>query len=246
MNRRIIYNRASVDLEGKPWNPKRPLIEWKDGKWVGDVPDGPAPPMADKEKGKNPFIMTVEGFGRLFGPGLNDGPFPEHYEPLECPIAKNPMSNQYNNPTIKIFKGELDKHLTCDPRFPFVATTYRVTEHWQTGCMTRWQPWLIEAEPQMFVEMSEELAQLRQIKNGEKVKVTSPRGEVMANAIVTTRFRPFQIGSVTVHQVGMPWCFGWLTPKDGGDNVNLLTPNVGDPNTMIPESKAFMVNVVKV
>jgi formate dehydrogenase major subunit len=245
MNRRIIYNRASVDLEGKPWNPKRPLIEWKDGKWVGDVPDGPAPPMADKEKGKNPFIMTVEGFGRLFGPGLNDGPFPEHYEPLECPIAKNPMSNQYNNPTIKIFKGELDKHLTCDPRFPFVATTYRVTEHWQTGCMTRWQPWLIEAEPQMFVEMSEELAQLRQIKNGEKVKVTSPRGEVMANAIVTTRFRPFQIGSVTVHQVGMPWCFGWLTPKDGGDNVNLLTPNVGDPNTMIPESKAFMVNVVK-
>jgi formate dehydrogenase major subunit len=246
MNRRIIYNRASVDLEGKPWNPKRPLIEWKDGKWVGDVPDGPAPPMADKEKGKNPFIMTVEGFGRLFGPGLNDGPFPEHYEPLECPIAKNPMSNQYNNPTIKIFKGELDKHLTCDPRFPFVATTYRVTEHWQTGCMTRWQPWLIEAEPQMFVEMSEELAQLRQIKNGEKVKVTSPRGEVMANAIVTTRFRPFQIGSVTVHQVGMPWCFGWLTPKDGGDNVNLLTPNVGDPNTMIPESKAIMVNVVKV
>jgi formate dehydrogenase major subunit len=245
VNRRIIYNRASVDLNGQPWNPNRALIKWQDGKWVGDVPDGPAPPMADEKAGKYPFIMTAEGFGRLYGPGLNDGPFPEHYEPLECPIPKNILSAQYNNPTIKIFKGEMDQHLTCDPRFPFVATTYRVTEHWQTGCMTRWQPWLIEAEPQMFVEMSEELAQLRGVKDGDKVKVSSVRGEVDCVAMVTTRFRPFQIGSVTVHQVGMPWCYGWITPKDGGESVNLLTPNVGDPNTMIPESKAFMVNVVK-
>ncbi len=246
VNRRILYNRASVDLNGQPWSPNKAVITWKDGKWVGDIPDGPFPPMADKEKGKYPFIMTPEGFGRIFGPGLSDGPFPEHYEPLECPIPSNPMSGQYINPTVKIFKGEMDKHMTCDPRFPFVATTYRVTEHWQTGIMTRWQTWLIEAEPQMFVEMSEELAQLRGIKNGDKVKVSSPRGEVGCVAMVTTRFRPFKIGQVTVHEVGMPWCFGWITPKDGGDNVNLLTPNVGDPNTMIPESKAFMVNVVKV
>jgi formate dehydrogenase major subunit len=244
VNRRILYNRASVDKNGQPFNPKRPLITWKDGKWVGDVPDGPAPPFGD-EKGKHPFIMTAEGFGRLFGPGLNDGPFPEHYEPLECPLPNNLMSAQYNNPTIKIFKGEMDTHLTCDPRFPFVGTTYRVTEHWQTGCMTRWQPWLVEAEPQMFVEMSEELAELRGIKNGEKVKVSSSRGEVECVAIVTTRFRPFKIGSITVHQVGMPWCFGWVAPKNGGESANLLTPTVGDPNTMIPESKAFMVNVVK-
>ena len=245
VNRRIIYNRASVDLNGQPFNPKRPLLKWAEGKWVGDVPDGPWPPMSDKEKGKYPFIMKPDGLAAIFGPGLNDGPFPEHYEPLECPVPNNLLSKQFTNPTIKIFAGELDKHLTCDPRFPFVGTTYRVTEHWQTGIMTRFQPWLVEAQPQMFVEISEELAKLRGIKDGEKTKVSSARGTVDCVAIVTTRFRPFQIGNVTVHQVGMPWCFGWVTPKDGGESANLLTPNVGDPNTMIPESKAFMVNVEK-
>ncbi len=245
VNRRIIYNRASVDLNGQPFNPKRPLLKWADGKWVGDVPDGPWPPMSDKEKGKYPFIMKPDGLAAIFGPGLNDGPFPEHYEPLECPVPNNLLSKQFTNPTIKIFAGELDKHLTCDPRFPFVATTYRVTEHWQTGIMTRFQPWLVEAQPQMFVELSEELAKLRGIKDGEKTKVSSVRGTVDCVAIVTTRFRPFQIGNVTVHQVGMPWCYGWVTPKNGGESANLLTPNVGDPNTMIPESKAFMVNVEK-
>jgi len=245
VNRRIIYNRASTDLNGQPFNPKRPLVKWAEGKWVGDVPDGPWPPMGDKEKGKYPFIMKPDGVASIFGPGLNDGPFPEHYEPLECPLPNNLLSKQFTNPTIKIFTGELDKHLTCDPRFPFVGTTYRVTEHWQTGIMTRFQPWLVEAQPQMFVEISEELAKLRGIKDGERAKVSSVRGTVDCVAIVTTRFRPFQIGNVTVHQVGMPWCFGWVTPKNGGESANLLTPNVGDPNTMIPESKAFMVNVEK-
>jgi formate dehydrogenase major subunit len=155
------------------------------------------------------------------------------------------MSEQFVNPTVKAFKGEMDKYLTCDPQFPFVATTYRVTEHWQTGVMTRWQPWLLETEPQLFVEMSEELAEMRGIENGEKVKVLSVRGQVEAVAMVTTRFRPFQMGKVTVHQVGLPWCFGWVTPQKGGDSANLLSPSVGDPNTMIPETKAFMVNVIK-
>jgi len=255
VNRRIIYNRASTDLSGQPWNPKRALLKWVEGKeidgkqqpgkWVGDVPDGPWPPISDTKAGRYPFIMKPDGLASIFGPGLADGPFPEHYEPLECPVPKNELSSQFTNPTIKIFSGAMDKHLTCDPRFPFVGTTYRVTEHWQTGIMTRWQPWLIEAQPQMFVEMSEELAKLRGIKNGEKVKVSSVRGELEAVAIVTTRFRPFKVGDTTVHQVGMPWCFGWMTPKNGGESVNLLTPNVGDPNTMIPESKAFMVNVTK-
>jgi formate dehydrogenase major subunit len=189
--------------------------------------------------------MKPDGVASIFGPGLVDGPFPEHYEPLECPVPQNAMSKQHLNPTIKIFKGELDKHLTCDPKYPFVGTTYRVTEHWQTGCMTRWQPWLIEAQPQQFVEMSEELAQLRGIKNGDRCIVSSARGQIECVAMVTTRFRPFKLGDLVVHQVGMPWCYGWVTPKDGGDSSNLLTPNVGDPNTMIPESKAFMVNVVK-
>ena len=152
VNRRIIYNRASVDLNGAPWNPKKPLLKWVEGqevdgkaqpgKWVGDVPDGPWPPMSNTKAGKYPFIMKPDGLASIFGPGLADGPFPEHYEPLECPVPKNELSGQFTNPTIKIFSGEMDKHLTCDPRFPFVGTTYRVTEHWQTGIMTRWQPWL--------------------------------------------------------------------------------------------------------
>ncbi|MFH0824765.1 MAG: molybdopterin dinucleotide binding domain-containing protein, partial [Pseudomonadota bacterium] len=245
VNRRVLYNRASCDPKGEPYNPKRPLLKWADGKWVGDVPDGPWPPSADKEKGKLPFIMKPDGISSIFGPGLNDGPFPEHYEPLECPVKENEFSKQMVNPTIKIFKGDMDKHFTCDPRFPFVATTYRVTEHWQTGLMTRWQPWLIEAQPQMFVEISEELGKLRGIKNGEKVTVSSARGKLDCTALVTTRFKPFKIAGMEVHEVGMPWCFGWITPKDGGESSNLLTPNVGDPNTMIPESKAFMVNVTK-
>ncbi len=193
VNRRIIYNRASVDLEGKPRNPKRPLLAWdaEGKKWVGDIPDGPAPPMGDK--GVYPFIMKPDGMAAIFGPGLKDGPFPEHYEPLECPIEKNLMSSQRTNPVVKIFEGGPDKFASCDPTFPFVCSTYRVTEHWQTGVLTRWLPWLIEAEPQMFCEMSEELGKLKGIKNGERVLVSTSRGQVEAVAIVTSRLKPFQV-----------------------------------------------------
>jgi len=253
LNRRIIYNRASVDLEGNPWDREHPVIRWNPvtGKWVGDVPDGGWPPMSQRDKTRLPFIMKPEGRARIFGMGLADGPFPEHYEPLECPIEQNPMSSQRINPAVKLWHEpgvgtEMDKAFSCDPRYPIVATTYRVTEHWQTGLMTRNQPWLVEIQPQMFVEMSEELADLRGIKNGEKCLVKSARGEVEAVAIVTKRFKPFVITGVTVHQVGLPWCYGWTTPPDGGDSANLLTPSIGDANTMIPESKAFMVNVEKI
>ncbi len=245
VNRRIIYNRASVDLEGNPRNPKRALLKWdaEGKKWVGDIPDGPAPPMGDK--GVYPFIMKPDGLLALFGPGLKDGPFPEHYEPLECPIEKNPMSGQMINPAIKLFKEGLDKFASCDPRYPFVCSTYRVTEHWQTGVLSRWLPWLIEAEPQLFVEMSLELGKLKSINNGERVMVSTQRGQVEAVAIVTNRLKPFQVAGQTIHQIGLPYHFGWLHPKNGGDSANLLTPTVGDPNTMIPESKAFMANVTK-
>jgi len=244
-NRRIIYTRASVNKEGKPWDAKRAVIWWDGSKWQGDLPDGGEPP------GKiYPFTMMPEGHGRIFGPGLSDGPFPEHYEPLECPIEKNLLSSQRINPTARLF-GEAgvgvgaDKHLSCDPRFPFVCTTYRVTEHWQTGVMTRWTPWLLELEPQMFVEMSRELAEEKGIDKGDRVVVKSARGELWAKAIITDRFKPFKIAGQTVHQVGIPWHYGWVTPKDGGDSANLLTPTIGDANTMIPESKSFMVNVEK-
>jgi len=256
VNRRIIYNRASVDPNGKPWDSRRAVIKWdsvkpdpvskKPGVWVGDVPDGPAPPMAS-EKGKLPFIMMATGVGGIFGPGLADGPFPEHYEALECPLEENSMSKQRINPTIKLFKDKEDAYYSCDTRFPFVATTYRVSEHWQTGVMTRHESWQLEMQPQMFVEISEELAKEKGFQNGEKVMVRSGRGELWAVAIVTNRFKPFRVAGSTVHQVGLPWHFGWQYPVDGsgGDSANLLTPTIGDANTMIPESKAFMVNVVK-
>ena len=246
VNRRIIYNRASVDLNGQPYNPKRPLLAWVDGKWVGDVPDGPWPPMADLENGKYPFIMKPDGLAALFGPGLVDGPFPEYYEPLEGPISKNLLSKQLTNPAIKIFSRTCDPIAGCDPRYPFVMTTYTSAEHWCTGGSTRWQSWLTEAQPQVYVEMSEELAHLREVKNGDKVKVTSARGSLICVAMVTTRFRPFKCGEQTVHQVGMIYNYGWLFPKDCGDSANLLTPTVGDANAMTPEYKAFMVNVKKV
>jgi formate dehydrogenase major subunit len=246
VNRRIIYNRASVDLTGKPYNPKRPLLAWVDGKWVGDIPDGPWPPMEDTKNGKYPFIMKPDGVSSLFGPGLGDGPFPEHYEPLEGPLPKNLMSSQMSSPIIKIFAKECDKYSGCDPRFPFVMTTYSSTEHWCTGAITRWQSWLTEAQPQVYVEISEELAQMKGIKNGEKVKVESVRGSLTCVAMVTPRFRPFKCGDQVIHQVGMTFNYGWLFPKDCGDSANLLTPTVGDGNTGTPEYKAFMVNVRKV
>jgi formate dehydrogenase major subunit len=242
VNRRIIYNRASVDLTGKPYQPNKPVLAW-DGankKWLIDVVDGGGDAGA-----KHPFIMQTHGVGQLYGPGLNDGPFPEYYEPLECPVTEHPFSKQLNNPTALMFAEDAHKRTTCDPRFPFVCTTYRVTEHWQTGVLTRWLPWLTEAQPQMFCEMSEELAELKSIKNGEKVILENPRGQLWAIAIVTKRFKPFEVMGNPVHVVGIPWHFGWVWPKDGGDAANLLTPAVGDPNTGIPESKAFMVNVKK-
>jgi formate dehydrogenase major subunit len=253
VNRRIIYNRASVDKNGRPWDPKKPLLAWNaDTKlWAGDIPDGPWPPLA-QEGGKLPFIMKPDGFASIYGPGLADGPFPEHYEPLECPVEKNLLSPQMVNPAVKRWEKdgvpELDMRASCDPRFPLVCSTYRVTEHWQTGVMTRWTPWLLEMQPDMFVEMSRELAGLKGIKNGEWVTVKSARGEVQAVAIVTMRLKPFTIDGTTVHQVGIPWHYGWRYPDPERKELrsaNLLTPSIGDPNTMIPESKAFMVDVVK-
>ena len=245
MNRRVVYNRASVDANGNPYDPKRPILQWKDGKWSGDVADGPWPPLA-MEGGKLPFIMKPDGVSSFFGPGLDDGPFPEHYEPLESPLKQNLMSKQHNSPIIVIFKSDKDARTNADPKFPLVMTTYSATEHWCTGALTRWQSWLTEAMPHAYVEMSEELAKERGIANGAMIRVQSARGQVEAVAMVTTRLRPFTIDGKTVHQVGMTYNYGWLFPKDCGDTANMLTPSVGDGNAATPEYKAFMVNIVKV
>ncbi|EMG36413.1 formate dehydrogenase alpha subunit [Desulfocurvibacter africanus PCS] len=244
VNRRIIYNRASVDPNGKPYNPAKAVIAWQDGKWVGDVPDGAAPPMAH-EKGTAPFIMTTHGYGQLYGPGREDGPFSEHYEPAETPVNKNLFSKQLSSPVYKFTSSDMDKLAKpADPRFPIVLTTYSLTEHWCGGGETRNVPNLLETEPQLYVEMSPELAKEKGIKNGDGVIVESIRGKVEAIAMVTIRMRPFQVHGKTIHQIGMPFCFGWTTPGSG-DATNRLTPAVGDPNTYIPEYKACCVNIRK-
>jgi formate dehydrogenase major subunit len=244
MNRRILYNRASVDMNGKPYNPEKVVIAWEDGKWIGDVPDGPAPPMA-MEKGKYPFIMTTEGRGQLYGPGREDGPFPEHYEPAETPLKTNPFSKQMSNPCMKVGTSELDVLAAHgDPRFPIVLTSYSMTEHWCSGSETRNAGPLLEAEPQQYIEMSPQLAAEKGVKNGDVVIVESLRGKCEAVAMVTIRIRPFLVEGKTVHLVGMPFAFGWTKPKCG-DSINRLTPSVGDPNTTIPEYKACLVNLRK-
>jgi formate dehydrogenase major subunit len=153
-----------------------------------------------------------------------------------------------HNPVIKVWKTnegqEIGDNWGTPDKFPIVATTYRVAEHWQAGGMSRFLEWLTECQPDMFVEMSKELAQEKGIANGEKVKVRSARGEIEAVAIVTARFKPFSVNGKTVHQVGMPWHFGWGGLATG-DSANDLTPHVGDGNTTIPEYKAFLVDIEK-
>jgi len=240
VNRRILYNRASVHPEtGQPWDPKRAVIRWDQEakKWVGDVPDGPAPAGT-----VYPFIMKPEGVARLFAPGLADGPFPEHYEPWESPV-KNLMSSTQFDPAFRIWTSEMDIKGEAD-KYPIVATTYRLTEHMQAGAMSRNLPWLVELQPELFVEMSRELAREKGIKNGDRVTVESARGRATGIAIVTARFKPFQINGQRIHQIGIPWHWGY-EGLSKGDSANVLTPHVGDANTMMPEYKAFLCDIRK-
>ena len=238
LNRRVLYNRASVDVDGNPWNPEKPVIRWNGTKWEGDVPDGGWPPMAQADKTKHPFIMVAEGYGRLFAAGLADGPFPEHYEPMESP-THNLMSAQQCNPAVPV-PGKL----AGSDKFPYVGTTYRLSEHWQAGAMTRNLPWLAELVPDMFVEIGEKLARWKGIENGDLVTVSSERGRIQARALVTARIRPLRIGGKLVEQVGVPWHFGYAGLAKG-DSANVLTTAVGCANSGIPEYKAFLCNIEK-
>ena len=238
VNRRIIYNRASCNTKGEPFDLKRFVVRWTgpETKWEGDVPDGGWAP-ADRKA----FIMKPEGLARLFGAGRADGPFPAHYEPWESPVQNQLYPDQSISPAFKLWDSEMDTRGEAT-EFPIVGTTYRVTEHWQTGAMTRNLPWLAEMQPDMFVEMSRELAAEKGIKNGDRVTVRSARGKLTAVAVVTPRLKPFNINGKTVHQVGMPWHWGYEGLVTGG-SANTLTPPVGDANTMIPETKAFLCNI---
>jgi len=184
--------------------------------------------------------MKVHGHAQIYGPGMAEGPLPEHYEPWEAPV-ENAVSQQQTNPAIKIWRPE--EQGTPD-KYPIVCSTYRLSEHWQGGQMTRNNPWLNQMQPEPFVEMSEELANEKAIQNGDKVIVETARGAVNVVAMVTKRFKPFHVKGKQVHQVGVPWHWGYIGGSTG-DSANVLTPHVGDANTMIPEYKAFLCQVRK-
>ena len=256
-NRRLLYNRASADPSGKPWSERKAWVWWDGAKWTGyDVPDFAATksPTAsaqpggiglDALSGTEPFIMKGDGVGWLYVPtGLVDGPLPTQYEPAESPV-RNPLYKQQSSPVLKYWKHADNPLVTAaDPKFPYVMTTYRLTEHYLAGGMSRWLPWLAELQPELFVEISPELAHEKGIANLDWVRVSSPRSQIRAKALVTRRLRPLQIDGRTVHQVGMPWHWGYEGLVTG-DIVNELTALVGDPNVTIHEGKAFVCNIEK-
>lgn len=243
-NRRILYNRASADLNGKAWSKDRVGIEWsaKEGKWVGnDVPDFAGTKGPDDPTFNDPFIMIAGGKGALFASNLNEGPFPEHYEPYENPMT-NVFSKVQLNPAVQFGEKDLSGVKGDVSKYPIIATTYRLSEHWQSGIMTRNVPWLAELSAHMFVEISEELAKEKGIANKDKIIVSSARGEIEAYAMVTKRFKPYKLKDKTVHHIGMPWHFGYKGIATGAI-ANRLTPHIGDANTTIPEYKAFLCDV---
>jgi formate dehydrogenase-N alpha subunit len=242
MNRRVLYNRASADPQGKPWDPKRPLIQWNGQKWVGyDVPDyNNAPPEANV----GPFIMQQEGLGRLFALNkLAEGPFPEHYEPFETPLGTNPLHpNVVSNPVVRIFEADAQRRGTHKD-FPYVGTTYRLTEHFHTW--TKHARLNAIAQPEQFVEISEGLAKAKGITTGDTVKVSNKRGFIRAKAVVTPRIRTLNVNGQQVETIGIPLHWGFEGRTQKGYLANTLTPAVGDANSQTPEFKAFLVNIEK-
>lgn len=245
-NRRILYNRASADINGKPWNPDKVLCEWTGDSWIlNDAADFVAKKGDDPVPPNNKaFFMLWEQNGRLESYGMEDGPLPEHFEPFETPVETNLLNGSLNSPCMKFANNESTKHGSASD-YPIVATTYSVTEHWQTGGQSRACPALVEAMPLQFIEISEELASEKGIASGDMVRVWNNRGSVEVNAVVTKRIKPFTVHGNTQHLVGLTHHFGWSDLFGTGDVVNDLTPNVGDPNSQTPEYKAFLVNIEK-
>ncbi len=246
VNRRILYNVASTDPAGKPWDPRRPLVRWSGEQWVGaDVPDykPDVPPSA----GMRPFILNPEGVGRLFGADkLVDGPFPEHYEPFESPLSADPLHRRpaaRNNPAARIFPDDRAA-LGSPDEFPYAATTYRLTEHFHFWTKHARIPAVLQ--PEQFVEIGEALAREKGIRDGDRVRVRSRRGQLEAKALVTKRIQPLQVAGRVVHTVGVPIHWGFIGLTRPGYLANALTPVVGDANVQTPEFKAFLVNVEKV
>ncbi|MEA2506286.1 MAG: formate dehydrogenase major subunit [Actinomycetota bacterium] len=257
-NRRILYNRASADPEGKPWSERKKYVWWdaKEGKWTGEddpdfIPD--RPPSYRPEEGAegtatisgiDPFLMQGDGKGWIYAPnGLLDGPLPTHYEPQES-ICENPLYGQQCNPARMEWKRADNPYHRAhgDPRFPYVITTYRLTEHHTAGGMTRWLSWLSELQPEMFCEVSPELAAENGLSNGGWATITTARGEIEARVLVTRRIPPLKIRGMIVHQIGLPYHWG-SRGLVKGDAANELISFVADPNVSIQESKALTGNI---
>ena len=239
LNRRILYNRASSDIEGNPWDPSRKLLWWNGSKWTGyDVPDI-APDAKPDVVG--PFIMNQEGTARLFARALlRDGPFPSHYEPFELPVVNLVAPKIRGNPVARVFEYDW-KQFGNAKEFPYAATSYRLTEHFHFW--TKHVRFNAVMQPEFFVEISEELAEEKGIKSGHWVEVWSKRGSVKAKAVVTKRIKPLICDGKPVHVVGIPLHWGFIGETKEGFGPNSLTPFVGDANYETPEFKAFLVDV---
>jgi formate dehydrogenase major subunit len=250
-NRRVLYNRASCDVDGKPWDPSRKQVWWNEDqqKWVGnDVPDFKVDSKPKDHMG--PFIMNPEGVGRIFGPlaAFADGPFPEHYEPIESPIDNPLHPQQTHNPVVKRFKTPDDKYATPKEGYKVICTTYRLTEMYHYW--TKNNPMNVQLVPEPFIEISVEMANEMGFTGGEKIKVSSIRGDYIAKAMVTKRIKPLMIDGQKVYPIGLPIHQGYRgiiedEDKDARTLANLLTPTIVDPNAYTPEFKGFLVKVEK-
>ena len=260
-NRHQLYNRASADAKGAPWSDKKKYTYWDAAAktWKNDPGDGidftatkdPSTPANPNgigvafHDGASPFLLKKDGKGWLFAyEGTVEGPMPTHYEPWESPV-KNLLYKQDRNPVTKIYDVPNNKYNEfAGTQFPTVITTYRLTEHHLSGTMTRWLPWLAELMPELFVEISPEFAKEKSIASGDYVRVITERGTTEARALVTKRLRPLTVNGQTLHQVGMPWHWGYQGIATG-DVVNNVTAFVADPNVSIHEGKAFTCRIEK-
>jgi formate dehydrogenase major subunit len=263
-DRRVLYNRASADRDGNPWSERKKYVWWdaEAGRWVGDdVPDFPVdkdpharpdPSLGGAEglAGDDPFIMQADGKGWLFTPkGLVDGPLPTHYEAAESPV-RNALYPQQQAPARVLLPraGNMEAPSAGEPGadvYPFVFTTYRLTEHHTAGGMSRWSPYLAELQPEMFCEVSPQLAAERGLENGGWATIVSPRAAIEARVLVTDRVKSLTINGREVQQVGLP--YHWGVGSDAvvaGDAANDLLGVMLDPNTQIQESKVASCDVI--
>jgi len=251
VNRRVLYNRASCNVDGKPWDTSRKQVWWNEAaqKWVGvDVPDFKADSKPAEHMG--PFIMNPEGVGRIFGPlgAFADGPFPTFYEPVESPFDNLLHPKQTHNPVVKKYKTPDDKYGSVKDGYTIICTTYRLTEHYHYW--TKNNPMNVQLVPEPFVEISEEMASEMGLRGGERVKVSSARGTYIAKAMVTKRIKAMNIDGKKTYQIGIPihWGYRGIAEDEGKTAktpVNLLSPTVTDPNAYTPEFKGFLVKVEK-